>query len=345
MARVYGIDPGTSTLRIYQKGAGIIYNQKNMMAVLDGKKIIATGDEAWEMEGRTPANIEVVSPIRSGVLAQVKNMLAMLNIIFDKLGEEYGRMNGQEFIVASPSYATEVEKKALVDLIAECDIRPKRIRVVDSPLAAALGAGVNLRECFGAMVIDIGADTTEIAVLSLGGTVVSRMLKFGGNRLDESIIGAVRKYYNFAIGRKTAEQIKIKLGDAEHPEEDNTVALKVFGRDVVSGLPKSIAVDSLFVHLAIKEHLDKIAEVVFNMLEHIPPEMSADIMESGIYLTGGVSGIKNLDKVLAEMTGLKVYKCENGSETVAMGLGKIAEDPDYDFLAEKYSTLQVEDFR
>ncbi len=270
-------------------------------------------------------------------------MLAQLNIIFDKIGEEHGRLNGQDFLVACPTYATEVEKKAMVDLIAACDIKPRRIRVVDSPLAAALGAGVNLRECYGTMVVDIGADTTEIAVLSLGGTVASKMLNFGGYRLDDSIISSVRMYYNFAIGRKTAEQIKIALGTAVRPEEGEAVTKKAFGRDVVSGLPGSIAVDSLFVYLAIKDHIEKITEVILNLLLHIPPEMSADIMESGIILTGGVAGIKDLDKVIAEMTGLKVHRCDNGSETVALGLGKIAEDPDYDFLAEQYSMLKIED--
>lgn len=343
MARVYGIDPGTCTLKIYQKGTGIIYNQKNALAMINNEKIIATGDAAWDMEGRTPVNIEVLYPVRSGVLAQVKNMLAQLNIIFDKIGEEHGRLNGQDFLVACPTYATEVEKKAMVDLIAACDIKPRRIRVVDSPLAAALGAGVNLRECYGTMVVDIGADTTEIAVLSLGGTVASKMLNFGGYRLDDSIISSVRMYYNFAIGRKTAEQIKIALGTAVRPEEGEAVTKKAFGRDVVSGLPGSIAVDSLFVYLAIKDHIEKITEVILNLLLHIPPEMSADIMESGIILTGGVAGIKDLDKVIAEMTGLKVHRCDNGSETVALGLGKIAEDPDYDFLAEQYSMLKIED--
>ena len=164
-----------------------------------------------------------------------------------KIGEEHGRLNGQDFLVACPTYATEVEKKAMVDLIAACDIKPRRIRVVDSPLAAALGAGVNLRECYGTMVVDIGADTTEIAVLSLGGTVASKMLNFGGYRLDDSIISSVRMYYNFAIGRKTAEQIKIALGTAVRPEEGEAVTKKAFGRDVVSGLPGSIAVDSCFV--------------------------------------------------------------------------------------------------
>ena len=193
------------------------------------------------------------------------------------------------------------------------------------------------------MIVNIGAETTEISVVSMGGTVTGIMLKIGGNTLDECIISAVRLHYNFIIGKKTAEQIKIALGTAVHPEEENVAHKKVFGRDVVSGLPGSIAVDSLFVYLAIKDHIEKITEVILNLLLHIPPEMSADIMESGIILTGGVSGIKDLDKVISEMTGLKVQRCDNGSETVALGLGKIAEDPDYDFLAEQYSMLKIED--
>ena len=341
MSRVYGIDLGTSTLKIFQKGTGMIYNQRNVIAVFDKKKIIATGDEAWAMDGRAPSNIEVIHPVRAGVLAELRKMIDMLNIIFENLGEIHGKMTGQEFLVAIPAYATEVEKKALVDLIAATEVKPKRIRVVDRPIADALGVGINIKECFGTMIVDIGADTTEISVVSLGGIVVSRMLNFGGNRLDESIISAVRKEYNFLIGKKTAEQVKNSLGSAIEPGEGEEITKKAFGRDIVSGLPGSITVDSVFVYYAMKEHIQIIAETVRNILEHCAPEISVDIMESGLYLTGGVSGIKGFDRLLSDMTGLKVTKCPKGSESVALGLGRVAEENELDFLAEKYSMMQI----
>jgi len=343
MPRVYGIDLGTSTLKIYLKGTGLIYDQKNVMAVYDRKKIIATGNEAWEMAGRAPSNIEVIYPVRSGVLAELKNMTTMLNIIFSELSAQYGKMNGQEFLLAMPSYATEVEKKAIVDMLWSTNVKPKVVRVVDRPIADAIGAGIDIKECFGTLLVDIGAETTEISVVSLGGTVACRMLDIGGNNMDDAIISAVRKDYNFLIGRKTAEQIKNTMGSATLPTEEETITKKAFGRDVVSGLPGSITLDSVFVHEAIKEQLGIILETVRNVFEHVPPEVSADICDSGIYITGGVSGIKNIENALAELTNLKIFKCENGSISAALGLGKIAEDRTLDYLAGEYSTLQIMD--
>ena len=319
----------------------MVYNQKNVIAVFDKKKIIATGDEAWAMDGRAPSEIEVIHPVHSGVLAELKKMTEMLDIVFEKIGEEHGKMTGQEFLVAIPSYATEVERKALVDLVAATSVKPKRIRVVDRPIADAVGVGINIRECFGTIIVDVGADTTEISVVSLGGIVVSRMLNFGGNRMDESIISAVRKDYNFLIGRKTAEQIKNTLGSANDPSDDEITMMKAFGRDIISGLPGSIRVDSSFVYFTIQEHLQIIAETVRNILEHCDPEISLDILESGMYLTGGASGIKDFDRLLAGITGLKVTKCPKGSESVAVGLELIAENQKLDFLAEKYEMMQI----
>ncbi len=341
MSRVYGVDLGTSTLKIYQKNKGIIYDERNVMAVFDKRKIIAIGDEAWVMDGRTPPNIEVIHPVRQGVLAELKNMVEMLNMIFGRLEEDHGKMTGQDFLIAVPSYATEVEKMALVDLIDATNVRARRIMVVPRPVADALGTGVNIRECMGTMIVDVGAATTEISILSLGGIVESKMLKLGGDRIDESIINAVRKEYNFVIGKKTAEQVKNDLANALPPTEDDLLVKRFFGRNVVSGLPGSIPIDSAFIHTVIKDHIEHIAETVRNTFENCAPEVSMDIMENGMYLTGGVAGIRNFDKVLEKITNLKVHRCIEGSESAVTGLGRIMETPDLAFLAEEYDDPDI----
>ena len=339
MSRTYGIDLGSSTLKIYLAGKGMVYSQKNVLAVIDKKRTIAIGDEAWDMAEKAPANIEVLQPVRSGVPAQVKNMISVLDTAFERIGEEHGKGVGIDILLAVPTYATQVEKMALVKLLDSAAIKPKSVKVVDRPVADAIGAGIDIKECFGVMIVNIGAETTEISVVSMGGTVTGIMLKIGGNALDECIISAVRLHYNFIIGKKTAEQIKIKLGTAKPPMDDEKITMKAFGRDVISGLPGSFTIDSEFVYWAIKENLDRITDAVRNMFEHATPEMSADIYESGIYLTGGDGAIKDLDKALSEATGLSVTVCDRGAESAAVGLGKIAEDRTLRFFAEDYMTV------
>lgn len=343
MARVYGIDLGTSSLVIYQKNKGIIYNQKNVIAVYDKKKVIAIGDEAWKMEGKTPPNIEVIYPMRAGVPADIRHLVAMLDLVFEKLSEENGKMSGQEFMLAVPTNITEVEKRAFVSLLEATDIKPKAIRVVDRPLADALGAGVDIKEVTGTIIVDMGAETIEISVLSYGGIVDSKTLSFGGKKFDESIISAIRKYYNFLVGMKSAEQVKNTLGAALYPEGDEVKTMQVFGRDVVSGLPGSIPVDSVFVHLAIREHLESILDAIRSVVENISPEISYDILQYGIHLTGGLSGIKKLDTFFRMGTRIPVYVAENGGTSAALGLGKVMEEQELNFLADKYTSFQIID--
>ena len=343
MARVYGIDMGTSSLKIYQKGEGLIYNEKNAIAIFDKKKVIAIGDDAWKMEGKTPANIEVSYPFRNGVPADIKNMVTMLNLIFEKLESEHGKVVGQEFMLAVPTNITEVQRRAYVDIVSSTIAKPKRIRVVDKPVADALGCGVDIKEATGFMVADMGADTIEISVLSYGGIVTSKILPFGGKRMDDSITAAVRKYYNFMIGPKTAEQVKIALGTAIRPEEDAVETKQAMGRNVVWGLPGTIALDSMFVYLAIKDSLERFLDAIRNMLEYMPPEMSVDVMTYGIHLTGGLSGIKNIDQMIANATGLPVHIAQDGSGSAAIGLGKIMDDKELDILAERYAALEIMD--
>lgn len=333
MSKVFGIDLGTRALKIYKKNEGMIYDAKNILAIADNSKIIAIGDEAFEMFGKAPSNIEVTYPVKYGVIADIKHMQSLLNLVFEEISKTQGKMNGAEFIITAPTDITEVEKKAFIDLVANTNIKPKKVRIVERPIADALGAGLDVTEASGVMVIDIGADTTEISVLSLGGIVLSRLIPIGGNKFDEDIISSVKKKYNLVIGNKTAEIIKMSLATATVPKEDEISTIKVYGRDVVNGLPTEKEIDSAFVYEAISEHLHNIVDSAKIILEHTPPEIASDIIDSGVYVTGGSAKIKNLDALLENETELKINICEDSANTVALGLGKIIENSDYDTLA------------
>lgn len=343
MSKFYGIDLGTRTLKIYKKGDGIVYDEKNILAIADESRIIAIGNEAFDMLGKAPSNISVTYPVKYGVIADIKNMNSMLNLVFEKVGSKYGKMNGGDFIITTPTDITEVEKKAFVDLIMGTNIKPKKCRIVDRPVADALGAGLNVTDAVGVMVVDIGADTTEISVLSLGGIVLSKLIPVGGNKLDENIISLVRKKYNLVIGNKTAETIKMSLATATEPLDSTVSSIKVFGRDVVNGLPTEKEIDSKFVYEAIKEHIDAIVDAIKLILERTPPEISADIIDTGIYLTGGSALISNLDRLIASVTELEVHVCANPGDSVACGLGKIIDNSELDVLASKLKTPSFKD--
>lgn len=333
MSKTFGIDLGTRVMKIYKKNEGVIYDAKNILAIADASRIIAIGDEAFEMFGKAPSNIEVTYPVKYGVIADIKNMQSLLNLVFEQVSKKYGKMNGAEFIITAPTDITEVEKKAFTDLVACTNVKPKRVRIVERPVADALGAGLNVTDASGVMVVDIGADTTEISVLSLGGIVLSRLIPIGGNKFDEDIISSVKKKYNLIIGNKTAEVIKIALATAIAPAENENNTIKVFGRDVVNGLPTEKEIDAQFVYEAIEEHLRNVVESVKIILEHTPPEISSDIIDSGVYVTGGSAKIRNLDKLLNTETELKINICEDSANTVALGLGKIIENSEFDSLA------------
>ena len=333
MSKVFGIDLGTRALKIYKKNEGVVYDAKNILAIADANRIIAIGDEAFDMFGKAPSNIEVTYPVQYGVIADIKNMQSLLNLVFDKLAETHGKLNGSEFIVTAPTDITEVEKKAFIDLVANTNIKPKKVRIAERPVADALGAGLNVTDATGVMVVDIGADTTEISVLSLGGIVLSRLIPIGGNKFDDDIISNVKKKYNLFIGNKTAEVIKIALATAVAPPEGSEETIKVFGRDVVSGLPVEKEIDSMFVYEAISEHLHNIVDSVKMILEHTPPEIASDIIDSGIFVTGGSAQIHNLKELLSVETELNINICNDSANTVALGLGKIIEEPAYDSLA------------
>lgn len=332
-SKVFAIDFGTSMIKIYKKNEGVIFDEKNVVAICDNT-VKAIGNEAFDMYGRTPDNFEVTFPVKYGVIADFANMLSLINTAFASLADKYGKMNGAEFIVAIPSDISEVECRAFYDLLWSSSAKPKKdkVRAVHKPVANAIGAGLEVMTANGIMVVDIGAETTEIAVMALGGIVNCKKVDIGGTRLDESIISNVKKRYNLIIGNKTAELIKKELSCALPPKEVKT--LRVYGRDVMTGLPIEAEVDSAFVYETIEEHLHAIVDAVKLILEKTPPEIASDILDSGIYLTGGSANIKDLDKLFMNETELDIHVCENSANTVVIGLGRILEN-------SKYSDLRL----
>ncbi|WMJ88262.1 rod shape-determining protein [Anaerocolumna sp. MB42-C2] len=321
--KVYGIDFGTSTIKIYHKNDGIILDEKNMIAVANRKQVIAAGNEAFEMYEKAPSNIYVSYPVKNGVIADIANMLELLNYMIRKINKKSKKLSAVAVIVATPSDITEVEKRAFFDLVASSNFKAKNIKIVEKPIADAIGIGLDVTNAKGVMVVDIGADTTEVSIMSLGGIVISKLIPIGGNRLDESIKSYVKKNYNLVIGDKTSEGIKKELASAL-PMEDNSI--KVYGRNVVTGLPAEVEINSASVYESITEYLSTIVDAIRIILERTPPEISSDIIDSGIFVTGGSASISGLDKLIAKETGLNVNICKDATDTVVNGLGKIIED-------------------
>jgi rod shape-determining protein MreB len=329
-SKTYGIDFGTSTIKICRKGQGIVLDERNMIAIADRKAIIATGDEAYDMYEKAPANIVVTHPVRSGVIADVANMTSLLLHFIKKLSGSK-KPGLADYIVATPTDITEVERRSFYELISRSSLKVGHVKIVDKPVADALGAGLEIMTARGVMVVNIGADTTEVSILSLGGIVLSKLIPIGGNKLDEAIKGVVKKKHNLYIGDKTAENIKKQLASAL-PTVEATV--KVYGRDVVTGLPSLMEVNSKTVYEAISEYLYSIIDAIRIILERTPPEISSDIIDGGIYVTGGSANIFELKGLISNETGLKVNICEDPANTVVKGLSRIMEEPQLFILAD-----------
>lgn len=327
--KAYGIDFGTSMIKIYRKGHGVLLDEKNVIAIQDRKKVIAVGNEAYDMFEKAPVNIAVSYPVRCGVVADIDNMQTLLDTFISKLGSR-NLFGGMDFYVAVPSDITEVQKRAFYDLIANSSAKAKHIWIVEKPVADAMGAGLDVTTAQGVMIIDIGAETTEISILSLGGIVLSKLIPIGGNRLDETIKLTVKKKYGLVIGDKTAESIKKQLASAVPAPEE---MINVYGRDVVSGLPTEMEIASGMVNESINEHLTAIIDAIKVILERTPPEISADIIDAGIYVTGGSSQIHRLDELISMETDLKVNLVNDPENSVVSGMGKIMEDPKLSELA------------
>lgn len=333
-SRVYGIDFGTSTIKIYRKGHGVVLDERNIIAISDNKRIIAGGNDAFDMYEKAPANIKISYPVRNGVIADVADMTALLNFFMKRLSTGK-RPGAADFIVATPTDITEVERRAFYDLIASSGLKIGRIKIVEKPIADAVGAGLNVTTAHGVMIVDIGADTTELSILSLGGIVLSKLIPVGGNKFDEAIKNMVKRKYNLYIGDKTAEYIKKKLAGAM-PTVRGSV--KIFGRDVVTGLPSEMEIDAVDVYEAISEHLYSIVDATKIILERTPPEITSDIIDSGVYITGGSAQILALDELLHKETDLRINICSDPANTVVKGLGRIMEEAKLASLANSLRT-------
>ena len=326
---IYGIDLGTSNMKVYCKATGKILNEKNTIAIINKNQMYAYGDAAYAMYEKAPEQIQVSFPIICGVIADFNNMQTMIQEFLEKHAK--GKTRGAEFIVAVPTDITEVEKKAFFDMFYRSKpLKPKSVLLCEKPIADAVGLGLDVNEPTGIMVVDMGADTTEISVISLGGLVLSDLLHFGGNKIDESIITFVKRKFNLVIGQKTAQSLKETLGSGV---PGNTDTMVIVGRDVVSGLPIEMELSGEVVYEAIKDNLNNICNSIKMILEKTPPELAKDIIHSGIYITGGSSQINNLDVLFKQITGIEINTCEAPEECVVRGLVKIVSDSKYKHLA------------
>ena len=317
-----GIDLGTANILVTLKGKGIILKEPSVVAI-DKKtgRILATGDEAKEMLGRTPDQIKAVRPLKDGVIADFTATQLMLKNIIEKVSRRYN-VGRPRVVIGVPSGITEVEERAVEESVIQAGA--KEVYLVEEPMAAAIGASLDVGEPSGSIIVDIGGGTTEVAVVSLGGVVVSHSLRVAGDDLDEDIVNYIKKELNLAIGETTAEEIKKQIGCAMPLMTE--MSMEIRGRDLTDGLPRNIEINSTQIEEAMKESISKIVEVIKATLEKTPPELASDIMEKGIVLAGGGALIKNLDKLLSIETEMPVYVAEDPLDCVVKGAGKTLED-------------------
>jgi len=326
MSNIYGVDIGTSNFKMCCKEKDQILNEKNMIAIANKTELLAFGDEAYEMYEKAPENIEVSYPVKFGVIADIENMQTLLLSFFNKINGDKKQPGNTDFYIAVPTDVTEVEKRAFYELVADSKVKAKNIYIVDKPVADAIGAGLDVTKSRGIMIVNIGAETTEISVLSLGGIVISKSVKIGGNKLDDVIISQIRKVYNLVIGSKTAESLKKQLGSAIKCEERFATG---FGRNILSGLPVSVEISSDVIFQAIVDPLHSIMDSIKVILERTPPELAADIIKNGIYVSGGTSNISELEKFINSETNINVNIVDNPSESVVRGLMGVVSNPDF----------------
>jgi rod shape-determining protein MreB len=323
-----GIDLGTASVLVYIKGKGIVLQEPSVVAIdRNTNKILAVGEEARLMLGRTPGNIVAIRPLKEGVISDYEVTEKMLRYFIDKaVGRR--RLFKPRMIVCVPSGVTEVEKRAVKDAANNAGAR--NTQLIEEPIAAAIGAGLDIAKASGNMIIDIGGGTSDIAVISLGGIVVSTSIKVAGDKFDEAIVRYMRKKHNVMIGERTAEELKINVGTA-FPRESQ-VKMEVRGRNLISGLPKTMEVTSDEMLEALAEPVSAIADAVHSVLERTPPELSADISDRGIVMTGGGSLLNGLDKLISQRTNIPVYIADGAVSCVAIGTGKSLEN--FDLLME-----------
>lgn len=319
------IDLGTANTLVYVKGRGIVLNEPSVVAIVDrgGKKqVLAVGEEAKLMLGRTPGNIQAIRPMRDGVIADFEIAEEMIKHFIRKVHNRRSFVNPQ-VIICVPSGSTAVERRAIQESALSAGAR--RVYLIEEPMAAAIGAGLPVTEPTGSMVVDIGGGTTEVAVLSLGGIVYARSVRVGGDKMDEAIIAYIRRQFNLLVGEASAERIKKEIGSAATPEKGDGASIQIKGRDLMNGVPKEITITQRQIAESLADPVGAIVEAVKVALEATPPELAADIVDKGIVMTGGGALLQNLDVVLREATGLPVTVAEDALSCVALGTGKALE--------------------
>ena len=318
-----GIDLGTATVIAYVKGKGIVLREPSVVAVNNvTNEVLAVGHEARRMLGITPGNIVATRPLRDGVISDYTVTERMLKYFINKIGGKF--LFAPRIMICIPSQVTEVEKKAVIDAASNAGAR--KVYLIEEPIAAAIGAGIDISKPCGNMIVDIGGGTTDIAVISLGGSVVSTSIKVAGDKFDEYIVKYIKKKHNVMIGERTAEELKVNIGCVYPKFQD--MEMDVRGRDLFTGLPKTITVYSSELMEALEEPASMIVDAVHSVLERTPPELSADISDKGIYMTGGGCLVDGLDKLLQEKIGINVMIAEDAISCVAIGTGKALDNLD-----------------
>lgn len=323
----FGIDLGTSNIKIYNRNDDTILVEKNMIAIENKNTLFAYGDSAFEMYEKAPSNIHITYPLSNGVIADIKNMELLIKYFINDLTRS--NIKPGDFYIAVPFDITEVEKRAFYDLVKEAGVKAKKILVVEKAVADGLGLDIDVKNAQGVMIVNVGYDTTEVSILSLGGIVLSKLIKVGGLKFDDAIRAAVRKQFSLIIGGKTAENVKKSLHDLEKSGKGAVV----YGRDIVTGLPVERELPTQMIDECLVEHFYTIIDSIKVILERTPPELAADIYRHGIYLTGGASQVNHLAELIHKGTGLTVNVSENPVTSVALGLSKIIKDDNYKSVA------------
>jgi rod shape-determining protein MreB len=322
LGRDMAVDLGTANTLVYVRGRGIVLNEPSVVAInTHTGKIVAVGIEAKRMIGRTPGNIVAVRPLKDGVIADFDVTERMLRYFIQKVHKRR-HFAKPRIVVAVPSGITGVEQRAVKEAGYQAGAR--RVYIIEEPMAAAIGAGLPVHEPTGNMVVDIGGGTTEVAIISLGGIVTSQSIRVGGDELDQAIISYAKKEYSLMLGERTSEEIKMAIGSA-YPFDDEPHA-EIRGRDLVSGLPKTVVISAEEIRRAIEEPVNTVVDAVKTTLDKCPPELSGDIMDRGIALTGGGALLKNIDERLREETGMPIHMVDNPLDSVVLGSGKCVED-------------------
>jgi rod shape-determining protein MreB len=315
-----GIDLGTANILVYVQGKGVVLNEPSVVAISeDDNRLVAVGEEAREMIGRTPGNVRAIRPMRDGVIADYLITEAMLRYVINKVARV--RFFRPDVMISVPSGVTSVEKRAVRDAALKAGARDAFL--IEEPLAAAIGANIPISGPAGNMIIDIGGGTTEIAVIALGGIVVSESVRVGGSRFDEAIASYIRRKYNLMIGERTAEEVKIRIGAALPLDEP--LQMEVKGRDLIAGLPRTIPMSSGEVTEAIEQPLQQVISAIRGVLEQTPPELASDIIDKGMVMSGGGSLLRGLDTLLTQVTGIPCHVAENALNSVAVGTGRALE--------------------